>query len=62
MLAANELNPSPCHCKAFTVRYFSNIVISVMEISIVPFLIIVFPVCFKDRVCLTQLFFRIIHS
>lgn len=25
MLAANDLNPSPCHCKAFTVGYLSNI-------------------------------------
>lgn len=24
-LAANDLNPSPCHCKAFTVGDFSNI-------------------------------------
>lgn len=58
MLAANDLNPSPCPCEAFAVRYFSNVVISVMEILIVPFLIIVFPVCFKEMVCLTQLFFQ----
>lgn len=62
MLAANDLNPSPCLCKAFAVRYFSNLINSVMEILIVPFLIIVFPACFKEMVCLTQLFFRIIHS
>lgn len=46
MLAANDLNPSPCHCKALTVGHFSNVV-SVMEILIMPFLIILFPLCFK---------------
>lgn len=47
---ANDLNPSPCYCKAFTVGCFSNVVISVMEVLIVPFLIIVFPVCFKEMI------------
>jgi len=47
MLAADDLNPSPCHCKAFTVGHFSNIVVSVMEILVMPFLIILFSLCLK---------------
>lgn len=40
ILTAHDLNPPPWHCKLFTARHFSGVVVSVMGILLMPSLVI----------------------